>query len=53
MILHNENGKMEDDLNFKLNWRRPQFLNKLKTTTLQVKPAQLALASPELGTAQP
>ena len=34
--------KIEDDLNFKANGRQPQAML-----------AQLALASPELGTAQP
>ena len=63
---------MEDDLNFKVNGRRPQFVDKQKTTcpqcfflmeddlnvlyqqkTFSVNQAQLAPASPELGTAQP
>ena len=58
-------GKMEDDLNFKVNGRRPQLIGKWKTIFIfgkwkmtitfsyKLKLAQLTLASPELGTAQP
>ena len=46
---------MKDDLHFSVNVRQPQCLFKYKTTSVSywVKLAQLALTSPELGTAQP
>ena len=62
----NFQSKLEDDLNFKVNGRRPQFQGKQKTTSIARKleddlnllldgsqPQFLASASPELGTAQP
>jgi hypothetical protein len=56
--------KMEDNLNLLANGRQHQFVCKWKTTSFfclckttsvsySVKLAQLALASPELGTTQP
>ena len=59
-------GTMEDDLNFKENGRRPQFVGTWKTTSIcrymeekfyficELKTAKAGMAaSPELGTAQP
>ena len=46
-------GKIKDDLYFKVNERRPQFQGKWNTTSISRRPQWVALASPELGTAQP